>query len=530
VLPFRWWLIGAIAALVAGAAWTAGRLPSTFFPEIDESMERIYVRVAAGTSIEQASRKIMEMGNTLFHELPAGSVDVVLTNVGAPMNARSAMTSPNAGPHMGFIRLALADTENRRQTQRQIADRTREILAARYPGVEFLQWPGGLVASVFSNGYNAPIVVEVRGEHLDVLDREARAVAEVARTVGGIRDVYPSLQLDYPEVRVNTDRQQAGLVGITARDAAQATLEATLGNINTPSVWTDPNNGLSYYVVTMYDGQAVPDANALARIPVRITDHGVAVPLGAYSRVERSTGPIQIERDQLERAAYVLMQTEGRDIGSAAGELERRLHEDPRTRDIRFGFVGQVDLMRTTFSGLGVAIGLAVMVVFMVMASQFKSLRLPFIMLFTIPVSLIGVVLALMAAGQGFSITALMGMLMVVGIAVSNGILLVDEAANRFNAGMDKVEAVVTAARIRFIPIAMTSLATITGLLPTALGLEASTASNRPLALAVVGGLTSSTMLSLFLVPSIFLLVARRADAPAPTPAPALAPLTEAPS
>jgi multidrug efflux pump subunit AcrB len=151
---------------------------------------------------------------------------------------------------------------------------------------------------------------------------------------------------------------------------------------------------------------------------------------------------------------------------------------------------------------------------------------LPFIMLFTIPVSLIGVVLALMAAGQGFSITALMGMLMVVGIAVSNGILLVDEAANRFNAGMEKVEAVVTAARIRFIPIAMTSLATIAGLLPTALGLEASTASNRPLALAVVGGLSSSTMLSLFLVPSMFLLVARRTEAPAPSPA--LAPLTEA--
>ncbi len=263
----------------------------------------------------------------------------------------------------------------------------------------------------------------------------------------------------------------------------------------------------------MYDAQAVGDPNALARIPVRVTDHGVAVPLGAYSRVERSVGPIQIERDQLERAAHVLMQTEGRDIGSAADELERRLGEDPRTRDIRFRFVGQVDLMRTTFSGLGVAIGLAVMVVFMMMASQFRSLRLPFIMLFTIPVSLVGVVLALMTAGQGLSITALMGMLMVIGIAVSNGILLVDEAANRFNTGMDKVEAAVSAARVRFIPIAMTSLATIIGLLPTALGLEASTASNRPLALAVVGGLSSSTLLSLFLVPMMFVLIAKRAPA-----------------
>jgi multidrug efflux pump subunit AcrB len=146
----------------------------------------------------------------------------------------------------------------------------------------------------------------------------------------------------------------------------------------------------------------------------------------------------------------------------------------------------------------------------MIMASQFKSLRLPFIMLFTIPVSLIGIVMALLAAGQGFSITALMGVLMVVGIAVSNGILLIDDANRRFNEGIDKVEAVVAAARTRFIPIAMTSLATIIGLIPTAMGLEAGTESNQPLALAVVGGLTSSTVLSLFLVPVMFLLLAKR--------------------
>jgi multidrug efflux pump subunit AcrB len=176
--------------------------------------------------------------------------------------------------------------------------------------------------------------------------------------------------------------------------------------------------------------------------------------------------------------------------------------------------------MRETFSGLGLALGLAVMVVFMIMASQFKSLRLPFVMLFTIPVSLVGIVIALLAAGQGFSITALMGVLMVIGIAVSNGILLVDDANRRLYEGASKVEAVVAAARSRFVPIAMTSLATIIGLTPTALGLERGSEANQPLALSVVGGLTSSTLLSLFLVPVMFLFFAKRAasepdDAPA---------------
>jgi multidrug efflux pump subunit AcrB len=509
-LPHRWTIIGACLVLTLGAGWAAGRLPSTFFPEIDESMERVYVRVAPGTSLQRSSRQIAEMGKVLSEELPKGTVELVLTNVGSPNNARSAMTSPNNGPHMGFIRLALVDAEKRQWSQREIADKMREILNRRYPGVEFLQWPGGLVASVFSNGYIAPLVAEVRGDNLAELEERARAVAEVAREVPGVVDIRISMQNDYPEVRVETVREEAGLVGVSSRAAAQTTLEATLGNINTPSVWVDPDNGQSYYVVTYYDGKAVTDPNALAQIPVHLSDDGKPVTLGAYGRVRRSVGPIAVERNQLARAAHILMQTEGRDIGSAAAELETKLRTDPRTRNVHFDYVGQVQLMRTTFSGLGVAIGLAIMVVFMIMAAQFKSVRLPFVMLFTIPVSLVGIVMALMSAGQGFSITALMGILMVVGIAVSNGILLVDDANRRFGDGMDKTEAIIAAARSRFVPIAMTSLATVIGLVPTALALEKGTEANQPLALAVVGGLTSSTALSLFLVPVMFLFFARR--------------------
>jgi CzcA family heavy metal efflux pump len=510
VLPNRAAVLVASATLVLASGWMANKLPSTFFPEIDESMERIYVRLSPGTSLEQASKTIQAMAKTLQEELPKGDVELVLTNVGSPGNARSAMTSPNWGPHMGFIRLALVDPEHRKLSQRELSDKARDILNKHYPGTDFLQWPGGLVASVFSNGYFAPMVVEVRSDNLEELDEQARAVAEVSRTVGGVRDVWVTSQMNYPEIHVDTDREKAGLVGVSLRDAAQSTLEAVLGNINTPSVWIDGANGQSYYVVTYYDGKRVADPNALAQVPVRVGSVADPVTLGSYGRVWRSVGPIAVERNQLERASHVEMQTEGRDIGSAAEELEKKLKADPRTRNVRFDWVGQVELMRNTFSGLGLAIGLAIMVVFMIMASQFKSLRLPFVMLFTIPVSLVGIDLALMAAGQGFSITALMGILMVVGIAVSNGILLVDDANRRFQEGAEKFEAVIAAARSRFVPIIMTSLATIIGLVPTAFALERGTESNQPLALAVVGGLTSSTVLSLFLVPVMFLLFAKK--------------------
>jgi multidrug efflux pump subunit AcrB len=509
VVDHRWAVVIASAVLVSASVWGASRLPATFFPEIDESMATIYVRMTPGISLINAREKINEMAKVLSAQLPASSVKLALTNIGSPQNARSAMTSPNWGPHMGFIRLQLADPEHRSFSQQEIADRARAILVKEFPGVETVQSPGGLVASVFANGYSAPLVVEVRGDDLEELAHQASAVADLARSVPGVRDVESLLQLDYPEIHIDTERTKAGFVGVTARDEAQVTLDSTMGNINTPSVWIDPNNGQAYYVVTFYDGEMVTDANSLSQLPVHI-NQGREVRLGTYANVRRSVGPIAIERNQLERAAHIEMQVEGRDIGTVASDLEQALKRDPRTQRVHFSFVGQINLMRTTFGGLGLALGLAVMVVFMIMASQFKSLRLPFVMLFTIPVSLIGIVIALMAAGLGFSITALMGVLMVIGIAVSNGILLVDDANVRFSNGEDKLKSVIDAARSRFVPILMTSLATVIGLIPTAMALEEGSEANQPLALAVVGGLTSSTFLSLFLIPVMFLFFARK--------------------
>ena len=517
VLEVRAFALVCAFGLVAAAVVVTTRLPSTFFPELDEGMERTYVRFAPGTSLAEAEQQMREMARVLREELSPGAVSLVLTNTGSPSKARSAMNSPNAGPHMGFVRLQLTDLEEREHTQAELAALSRTILAQHYPGVDFVQAPGSIVASLFNNGYRTPGVLEIRGDDLDELTEASHAVAAVAREVAGLRDVYTNLQTSYPELRLQTDRERAGMVGISARDVAQTTLEATLGNINSPSVWVDSNNGQAYYVVTYYDNAVIRDRTSLGATPLRTTGAS-ALKLDSYSSVSRSVGPIAIERNRAARVATVLFTTEGRDLGSIADELEARLHADPRTRGLDVRFVGQVELMRTTFGGLGVAVGLAIAVVFVVMATQFKSMRLPLVMLFTIPMCLIGIVLALLASGEGLSITALMGVLMVLGIAMSNGILLVDHANRELAAGADATAAVLEAARARVVPILMTSLATIIGLLPTALGLDPAAAANRPLALAVVGGLTSSTALSLLIVPIMFTYLARR-----PTEEPQLA-------
>ncbi len=509
VLPFRWTVIAAAVVLVLGSGWAAGRLPSTFFPEIDESIDQIYVRFAPGISLPDAAKQLQDMGKAITRELPKGAVELVIENLGTPGNARAAIVSPNVAPNTGYLRLQFSPADDRKASQQELADEAREIIHREFPGVETLQSPGGLVAAVFANSYYAPLVVEIRGENLDVMQAQAEAIAGVAQTVDGVRDVRTSVELRYPEIHVDTDREKAGFVGVDSRTAAQTTLDATIGNINQPSVWIDPKNGQSYYVVTSYEADKVTDTRQLGELPVRVDPDGRPILLATYGNIRRATGPIAVERNHLERAIHVLMQVKGRDIGSVATDLDEALQKDARTSGIKYAWAGQVELMRTTFSGLGLALGLAVMVVFMIMASQFKSLRLPFVMLFTIPVSLVGIVIALMAEGQGFSITALMGVLMVIGIAVSNGILLVDDANRRLGTGTDKLEAIIQAARSRFVPIAMTSIATVIGLIPTALGLEHGSEANQPLSLAVVGGLTSSTVLSLFLVPVMFLFFAK---------------------
>ncbi len=292
VLPFRRTIVVASAVLIAASGWAATQLPSTFFPEIDESMERIYVRFAPGVSLSTASALINEMGADLRRQLRqrSGRAGPDQRRIAQERAQRDDQPEPRAAHGIHPAGAGRSREAGARPSARSPTGSARSW-SRDYPGVDFLQWPGGLVASVFANGYIAPLVVEVRGDSLEQLDVQAKAVAEVATSVPGVRDIYPSLQMDYPEIRVETDRVKGGMVGVTARDAAQTTLEATLGNINTPSVWIDPNNGQSYYVVTSYDRAAVPDINALAQLPVRVSRAGTPVALGAYGTIRRSVGP-----------------------------------------------------------------------------------------------------------------------------------------------------------------------------------------------------------------------------------------------
>jgi multidrug efflux pump subunit AcrB len=183
VLPFRGAVVAASLVLVAAAGWAASRLPSAFFPEIDESMDTLYVRLAPGISVTDAAATMAAMGRAISRELPPGTVEMSIANVGMPQNARALLTNSNVAPNTGTLQLAFSDPEHRAASQAELAVKIRDIVRREFPGVEVLQYPGGLVASVFANGYTAPFVVEVHDDNLAELNDEAQAVAEVARTV-----------------------------------------------------------------------------------------------------------------------------------------------------------------------------------------------------------------------------------------------------------------------------------------------------------------------------------------------------------
>ena len=299
------------------------------------------------------------MGETLATELPQGSVELVLTNVGSPNNARSAMTSPNWGPHMGFIRLALVRRRAAHaHRSSELADRSREILNRDFPGVEFLQWPGG-----------------PGGQRVRQRLHRAAGRRGPRRQAGGARGAGPrrrrggarrspacatcgvSLQMNYPEVRVETDRSRPAWSASPPATSAQTTLEATLGNINTPerldrsattasrTTWSPPTTA-----------QAVTDPNALgAAAGARRRERQGRSRSAPTATSAARPGPIAIERNQLQRAAHVLdADRRPRPRHRRRRSRAARSHADPRTRHVQFDFVGQVELMRTTFSGLGV--------------------------------------------------------------------------------------------------------------------------------------------------------------------------------
>jgi CzcA family heavy metal efflux pump len=500
-----------VASLFLVAAPQFGLKPligTEFFPASDEGQFRVDLKAPIGTRVEETERTVRDMEALIRETLGPGELISVVSDIGIPQGQAAIFTS-NTGPHSATIQAYLVPANRRKRSDQEIVNALRPKFAGRFPGTSYRFVPGGLVSRTINFGSETALEVEILGYDLAGAEAVSRDVAQLMQATEGVVDVNVSRDANYPQFDVTVDRKKAAAVGLSQREIAQAVLFSLNSNASVnPSVYTDPTTGNQYNVVVQLAEPYRQAPDDLGRVFVTAGDRPVL--LSTVADIKRSTGPVEIERKYQQRIVRVTANAVGRDLGSLSAELEAKFNQLtlPPGFTVRLG--GQTEQQREAFGSLYFTSILAMILVYMVLASQFRSLLDPFVIMFSVPMGLIGVLWALYLTNTTLSTTSFMGIIMTVGIVVSNGVLLVEYINELRRHGMDLETAVPRAGRIRLRPILMTTLTTVVGLLPMAFAYGVGTEANQPLAIAVIGGLLVSTFFTLVLIPTLYVMFEER--------------------
>ena len=508
---------GKSVLLAAGAVFIASlflapRIGTELFPPVDAGQFTVLVRGPSGTRVEKTEELIGKIEERIRATVPQDDLAMMISNLGVLYDWPAAYT-PNAGPQDVFVLVQLSP--QRRRSAQEYAAILRQDLTQRFPGTEFAFDTGGLITAALNFGLPSPIDIQVEGNQLEVAHEIARQVKALAETVPGAVDVRIQQKLDYPQLNVQIDRIKAASVGVTAEDIVKNVVTATNSSVSfLPAFWIDEKNGNHYFVGAQYTEADINSLKTLEDIPITGADHDGRAPvlLKNIATFSRATAPAEVHHHNVTRVTNVYVNVGGRDVGSVAAEIEAGLRSLPIPSGYFVHMRGEIQSMRESFQSLGFGFVLAVILVYLVMVAQFHSFLDPFIVLFAVPLGIIGVLWMLFLTSTSLNVQSFLGVIFMVGIAVSNSILLVEFANRARDQRMGTREAALEAGIVRLRPILMTSLAAVLGLLPMAIGLGHGSEANVPLARAVIGGLTVSTVLTLFVVPILYLMFKREQE------------------
>lgn len=512
VLRHRGRTVLGILAFFVLSLFVGKRLGTEFFPDSDESQFSLVYKAPIGTRVERTEQIAQRLEQAVNQTLGKDKLyTTMITDSGLPVG-RTAIFSPNSGPHAGTLQVNLVPKGDRKLTDVAAAERLRSEISGALPGTQLYFFVGGIVKRILNFGSAAPVDVEVLGYDLEQGAQFSRQIFQAMRNLVDkdgkplLTDVQVSREENYPQLDVKVDREKAGRLGLSEADVAQSVLTSLTGSSQLqPTQFTDPVTGNEYFINVRMDDRFRSHISDVEDISIR-SSSGALVPLASVAKIDRSSGPVLINRKYLQRIVDVTANVApGRDLGSASAAVERALHDLQAPEGFTATLSGQAQARKDAFSGLSLAALMAVALVYMVLASQFRSLLDPLVIMFSVPLGISGVFLMLWITGTTLSVNSFMGIIMMVGIVVSNGVLLVDFAnVLRERDGLDIVTATVRAGRTRLRPILMTTIATIVGLVPMALGIGEGSETNLPLARAVIGGLAVSTFFTLFLVPALY--------------------------
>jgi CzcA family heavy metal efflux pump len=496
-LSHRRLVIGGIVGIALLSLVLVKFIGTEFFPDQDEGQFALTIKLPVGTRAEETEKLTRRFEQVLQANVP--EIQAMITDIGVPSARSGNFFGRNSGSHAANIQVALVPLEERKRSVFEIIKAIRPKIAA-IPGASVFLSPGGFLRFLLNFGSSAPIDVEVRGFDLDKGSELAKEIAQIVRSVPGAVDVQVSREDNLPELRVRIDRDKAGILGIDVAQISNTINTCINGSV--ASLYTDPVSGNQYNILVRLGEDFRSNIEDLKNIVLTAVG-GQQVVLGSIAVIEKANAPVQIDRKSQQRIVDVTANVSGRDLGSVAADIKAGIDKMniPPGFEVRLG--GNVEQQQKTFRDLLLAFGLAILLVYVVMASQFQSFIDPFIIMFTVPLGIVGVFWTLFLTNTTLSVTSFQGIIVMVGIVVSNGILLVDYTNHLRMRDVVLHEAVVRAGRTRLKPILMTSLATVLGLIPMAFGIGGEK-TQAPLAIAVIGGLSLSTALTLFFVPALY--------------------------
>lgn len=488
-------VVGVTGAMLAAAAALWGRIPVELTPQTDADEVGVSLEMAQGTSIAVVRPYLDELERLVLDNLPPRAVEFVSTEI---------------RPGDAEVELSLLPAGERSVGGIELADRLRDALAGRIPGGEVgvSAQPGlWILRRVFSSGGGqAAIELELRGHDLEAATELAQDIRRRVSTVPGVTDVRVARREGQPEERLVFDRERIADLGLSVREVARI-VQVNVGGVEANQL---RQGGEEHAIVVRLRPDDRLTGLDLSNVPVR-TPSGQTVPLGSLVRRERGRAPTEIQRVDGQRVTYITAGLEGGvALGDAVEQVRAAVRDLPMPEGFSLLFGGEWEEQLEAARDFMLAIVMAVALVYMLMAAQFERLLDPLLVMVSVPVALVGVVPALLLTGTTLNIQSVMGLVMLVGIVVNNAIVLVD-AVNllRRERDLSPADAVVEAGRLRLRPILMTTATTVLGLLPLALGLGAGAEIQAPLARVVIGGLTASTVVTLVLVPTLYVATAR---------------------
>ena len=514
VLQARWRVLGATAALFIVSMLLFKLIGTELFPQSDVGQFTVKVRATTGLRVEKTEELVAQVEKAIGAVIAEKERKMIISNIGILLDWPAAYTL-NSGSQDAFILVQLA--EHHRRSTFSYVDELRKKLPQQFPGVEFSFDTGGMLSAALNGGQPSPIDVQVEGNKLEVAHDIAEKIKRYAERVRGAVDVRIQQRLDAPEINIDVDRVKASQVGVTQEEIVKNIVTALNSSINfAPSFWIDEKNGNHYFIGAQYREDDIRSINTVLDIPVTGKAQPTPVALRTVAKFSRGTAYSEINHLNITRVTDVFVNLRGRDMGAVAAEIERYLKQIQNDRaQVPEGYFirmrGEVQTMQESFNSLRFGFLLAVVLVYLVMVVQFRSFLDPFIVMFAVPLGLIGVAWMLFLTHTFLSIQSMMGIIMMVGIVVSFSVLLVDFANRILAEAAEKDErkspreAIAEAATIRLRPILMTGLAAVLGLTPMALFGGA----NIPLARAVVGGILAALGLVLFVVPVLYVLFKR---------------------